>query len=94
MKLPVFLKKYFWDVKFEELDDKKHNRYIIERILGYGGMEASIWMTERYSRKKIIGIVKDVRYLPKQSMNFWCLVFDIPKSQLRSRLWVNKLWPY
>lgn len=70
MKLPIFLKKYFWDVKFNKLDDKKNSVYIITRILAYGGLEAARWMMKHYPKKDVVKVAKTTREMSKKAMNF------------------------
>jgi len=41
--LPKFLKPYFWDVDFAELDYKKYPRFVLGRILEYGDKRAINW---------------------------------------------------
>jgi len=98
MKLPKAFKKYFWDVNFEKLDDKKDHVYIITRILGYGGIEAARWMMKHYPKKDITKVAKNSREMSKKAMNFWYLILNLSKNKSCSKkLYLktqNKLWPY
>lgn len=80
--LPKFLKKYFWDVEFSDLDKNKHSQFIIERILEYGDKEAVEWMKKGFEEKEIKKVVCKSRKLSKKSANFWHVIFNIKKSKV------------
>lgn len=80
--LPGFLKKYFWDTEFSDLDKKKYSHFIIERILEYGNKEAIAWMNDNFSQKEIKNVVCKSRNLSKKTVNFWQFIFDIKKSKI------------
>ena len=82
MNLPPFLKKYFWEVDFKTLDAKKHDAYIIERLLEYGDTDAVKWLLTTYHSKTIIRVLKNSRSLSKKSAHFWALFFGVPESEI------------
>jgi hypothetical protein len=51
--LPEFLRKYFWDADFADLDAGAYPYFIIERILEYGDERAVKWMMENFKKSEI-----------------------------------------
>lgn len=82
MSLPLFLKKYFWEVNFENLDPKKRADYIIERLLEYSDIEGLRWLLKIYPQEKIIEVLKTSRTISQKGANFWALYFEIPKEEI------------
>ena len=70
-----FREALFWDTDPRNIDIKKHSRYIIERILEFGGPEETRWLFKHYSKEEI----KRVMDLPRaqissKSKSLWSLV--------------------
>lgn len=98
-KLPLFLKKYFWDIDFKKLDPKKRSAYIIERLLELGNMNALHWVFKKYSQTTIKKIICQSPALSKKTANFWGLILEIPKNQIRClqpdfQKTHRAIWPY
>ncbi|MEK7616489.1 MAG: hypothetical protein AAB414_00350 [Patescibacteria group bacterium] len=98
-KLPTFLKQYFWDVDFNELDKEQSGPYIIHRLLDKGHDKAIRWMFKTYSRDLIREVVTKRRGFSARTANFWADLLDINKRKviclqkpyLKMR---QELWPY
>mgnify|MGYP006943673440 CR=1 FL=1 len=82
MKLPPFLKKYFWNVDFSKLDFKKDSFFIINRILEYGDDKALRWLFKNASKKQIKEVVLNSRELTAKSANFWGLMFNLDRNKI------------
>jgi len=80
--LPKYLKKYFWDVDFSNLDKNESSRFIIERILEHGDMEGISWMWKNFARDKIKDRVLNSRRLSRRSANYWSIVFVLDRSKI------------
>jgi len=52
-----FRRSLFWDVDPETIDEEKHARYIIERILDLGDTKEVSWMFKRYPRERIATVL-------------------------------------
>jgi hypothetical protein len=70
-----FRRSLFWDVDPATIDEEKHARYIIERVLDFGNEEEIAWTFKRYPREQI----KSVLHLPRsqvhpKSRSLWELV--------------------
>jgi len=83
MKIPSYLKKYFWDTDFSKLDLQKNRSYILSRIFEYGDTNAVKWAFRNFPEQDIIKIVRESRTLSPKSGNFWALFFNINKTTLR-----------
>lgn len=69
--LPEELKKYFWDCAFDELQLSLHARFITERILNFGNMQAVRWLLSVIDRPFLQDVVQNSRNLDKKTRNFW-----------------------
>ena len=94
-----FLKKYFWDVEFLDIDKKRNSRFIIERVLEYGDKKAIGWLFKNYSLREIKNVIYKTRFLSTRSLSFWALFLNLNKNKIRclkkSFLERRKIfWPY
>jgi hypothetical protein len=74
--LPGELRRFFWDVAFEKLTIEKHSRFLVERILNYGDMNAIKWLLTWAKQDFIKTIVDKSRNLNAKSKNFWKIKLD------------------
>ncbi len=81
--MPLFLKKYFWDVDFGSIDLKADGDYVSARLLEYGDVEAIRWLLNKIEKPRLEKIVKTSRKLSPRSCNFWSLFFDINRSKVK-----------
>ena len=98
-KLPLFLKKYFWDVEFKKINFKNRQIYILKRILEYGDEKAVKWMWKNFKKEDIKNILRNFRGLSQKSANYWTFILDIPKDEVlclkkRSLKEQRTFWPY
>ena len=70
-RLPGDLKKYFWDVDFEELSFEKYPRFIAERILNYGDLNEVRWLLSFTDKQFIKSLVENSRNLNAKTRNYW-----------------------
>jgi len=79
--LPEFLRPYFWDVKFEELEIQKKPRFILKRIIDRGNITALRWVLTQFNVDDIRDLVLTSRDLSRKTANFWTLILDLdPKK--------------
>ncbi len=70
-----FRRSLFWDVDPKTIDEKKHARYIIERILDFGIDEEVHWLFRRYPREKIAAVLRLPRsQVDPKSRALWELI--------------------
>ncbi len=55
--LPEFLKKYFWEVDFKEIDLRKHSTYILIRLMEYGDEKAVKWIKKHFTGEDIANVL-------------------------------------
>lgn len=99
MKLPLYLKKYFWNIEFSKLSLPRDAVAVSEQILEYGDPRAIAWLFAHMDRRIIREVVVKRRGLSPRSRFFWSNYFKIPISKI---LWLKKsylkrrkeLWPY
>jgi hypothetical protein len=70
-KLPEELKKYFWDVAFDDLSLEKHTLFITERILNYGDLDSIKWLLSYTGNDYIKSVIKNSRNLNTKTKNYW-----------------------
>lgn len=80
-KLPQFLRPYFWDVEFENVDPEKNPQFILKRIIDRGNTQALKWALERFSLSDIRDLILTSRDLSRKTANFWADILGIdPKN--------------
>lgn len=66
----------FWDVDPKKIDPKKHERYVIPRIINFGNEREMKWMFDRYEHSLIRGVLYDAPDLFHKARAFWKLVIE------------------
>lgn len=69
-----FRQTLFWDVDPKNIDQKKHARYIIERIMDFGNDKEVRWMWQEYPKKLLADVSKKSRVLRPESKSLWQLL--------------------
>lgn len=82
MGIPPQFKPIFWDTAIQNLDLKKHKKYIMERILNFGDLEHFSWLLKNYAPEEIIEEVKTNRQINKKSAILIANLFDIDKEEI------------
>jgi len=80
--LPLFLKKYFWDVDFSKLDKKAYAIFIIERILEEGDEKAVNWLRKSFTLGSIRKVLVSSRSISPRSANYWQLIFNMKRDKI------------
>lgn len=76
-RLPEFLRPYFWDVKFADLDFKKSRTFILKRVLDRGNTKALGWMRQNYTNQEIEKLLLTTRDISPKTANFWALFLNV-----------------
>lgn len=82
MQIPPEFKPIFWDTAMQNLDLKKHKKYIIERVLNFGDLEHFSWLLQNYTPEEIIEEVKSNRQIDKRSAVLVANFFDVDKEEI------------
>lgn len=71
-KVPRWLQPILWSIRVSHLDIEKDKVYIINQILGFGGMRALKWLFKTYSKRTIkeAFIKKPLKVYTPASFNF------------------------
>ncbi|MCM8766296.1 MAG: hypothetical protein NC920_05635 [Candidatus Omnitrophica bacterium] len=98
-KLPRFLRKYFWDTDFEDIDKKTCSQSILARILEEGDERAVNWMLKNFNKEEIKEVLFQSRLVSPRSANFWAIVLGINRKKIlclqKPYLKIRRrLWPY
>lgn len=75
-RVPDRFSSLFWDTSLSNINIKKNARYIIERILELGDMEALNWMQKVYTVQTILDVLNVSRSISAKSKNFWEIWFE------------------
>ena len=81
-QVPEFLRAYFWDVEFEELQIKKNAFFVIKRVLDRGNLSDIRWLIKTYGKDEIKKVVMETRDLARPTGNFWADIFGLDKKRL------------
>lgn len=75
--IPAGFSSLFWDADPRAIDVKRNARYIIERVLEVGGIDAVQWIQRMYPTSLIIDTCETSRKLSAKSKNFWEIWFGV-----------------
>lgn len=97
--VPPDFHKFFWDVDAKKLDPRDHPKYIINRLLDKGNLDAARWVLHNFPKELIIETIKKMRDFSPKTANFWAQFYSIPKEEIACLnpqfLALRKqLWPY
>jgi len=82
IRLPEFLRSYFWDVKFEDIEIGKSSFFIIKRVLDRGNLTDIRWLIKTYGREEIKKVVLGTRDLARPTGNFWADILGVDKKEV------------
>lgn len=77
-----FPQNLMWDYPLENIDVKKHQRYIIERVMTRGKLEDFYIILTIYNTNEIIAALQKSKELDKKTANFCERYFDLPIKSL------------
>lgn len=81
-QVPEFLRPYFWDVSFRELEVKTHAFLIIKRVLDRGNLSDIRWLLKTYGKDTIKKTIMETKDLARPTGNFWADMLGLDKSQV------------
>lgn len=98
-KLPRRLYRYFWDIDVAKLDPAQKSKFVINRLLDKGNVDAVRWVRRNYSENEIISAFRKLRDFRTKVAYFWSLFLHIPKKEIiclqEPYLSIRKMhWPY
>ncbi len=78
--IPERFRSLFWDTSIAKIHVNRNARYIIEKVLEFGGMESLEWLQRVYNVQKIIDVIHFSRALTDKSRNFWKIWFKVANA--------------
>jgi hypothetical protein len=73
--VPERFRTLFWDTNLKKIHIKRNARYIIERVLELGNLDALNWLQRVYSVQNILDVLSTRRGVSDKSRTFWNLWF-------------------
>jgi len=73
--LPAKFKKYFWDIDFKDVSSKPFARFVLERVMNFGDLNALKWLLRDVPRENMIDTAKKSRALDAKTRNFWLKIY-------------------
>lgn len=94
---PIFEKRIFWDVNFEQIDYDAKANFVIERVFERGDVEDIRQCRRYYGDEKVTETLLKAKYLPLHTTYFVSAIFNIPIENFRCyklRQLNPELFPY
>ena len=83
---PIFNKRIFWDVCFENLNYDEKVNFVIERVFERGDVEDIRNCRRYYGDAKVASVLLDAKFLPEIKMYLASAVIDRPFSHQRCNI--------
>ncbi len=77
-EIPERFAYLFWDADVSKIQLHRNARYIIEKVLEFGDLDALWWVQLIYPSRKIVETCETSRKISEQSKNFWSIWFGTP----------------
>jgi len=94
---PIFEKRIFWDVNFEQIDYDAKANFVIERVFSRGDVEDIRQCRRYYGDEKVTSVLLNAKYLPLHTIHLASAVIDRPLNEFRCyklRQLNQELFPY
>jgi len=75
LSIPERFRFLFWDTNPGKIHLKGNARYVIERVLEFGGLGAVEWLQRVYPVQTILDVLTLSRNISEKSRNFWKIWF-------------------
>jgi hypothetical protein len=75
--VPERFRSLFWDTNLSKIHIKRNARYIIERVMEFGNMNAIEWLQKVYPLQTIIDVLNMSRIITDKSRSFWLIWFGV-----------------
>ena len=75
--IPEQFRSLFWDTSLANIHIKRNARYIIERVLEFGDMDAMNWLQRVYPVQTVVDVLRLSRGITEKSRNFWMVWFGV-----------------
>ncbi len=83
IKKPLFTKRIFWDVVFENIDYDAKANFVIERVFERGDVEDIRNCRRYYGDEKITTVLLNAKFLPETRMYLASAILDKPLKHFK-----------
>jgi hypothetical protein len=80
---PIFDKRIFWDINFEQLDYNSKATFVIERVFERGDVEDIRQCRRYYGDEKVTASLLSAKYLPEHRIHLASAVTGEPLNKFR-----------
>ena len=80
---PIFYKRIFWDVNFEQIDYDAKANFVIERVFERGDVEDIRNCRRYYGDEKVTAALLHAKFLPEHRMHLARAVIGKPLNEFR-----------
>ena len=80
---PIFDKRIFWDVVFENMDYDAKSRFVIERVFERGDVQDIRNCRRYYGDERVTEVLLNAKFLPKTRMYLASAVINKPLEDFR-----------
>ena len=80
---PIFNKRIFWDVNFEQIDYDAKANFVIERVFARGDVDDIRQCRRYYGDEKVTSTLLNAKYLPLHTIHFASAIIDKPLNEFR-----------
>ncbi|MEE4312739.1 MAG: hypothetical protein V2J62_12825 [candidate division KSB1 bacterium] len=79
IKIPIEFKGYFWDCDFSKINLPKYRKFVLGRLLKYGGLKAMKWLRSQYHIQEVKDYLDErgKKELDSRSYSFWIKCLEI-----------------
>lgn len=94
---PVFQRRIFWDVDFDELDYDRRARFVVERVFERGDVDDIRQCRRYYGDEQIREILLSAKYLAERKIFLAAAILDKPVEDFlcyKLRQLQPTLYPY
>ncbi len=80
-------KRLFWDVNIADIDEERHKRFIIQRVLERGGLEDIRNTVKHYGLASFTSEAQQIRSLDPITLSFASCLCGIGKDTFKCYIW-------
>ena len=81
--IPIFNKRIFWDVVFENINYATKANFVIERVFERGDVEDIRNCRRYYGDEKVTEVLLNAKFLPETRMHLASAVINNPLKEFR-----------
>lgn len=78
---PIFERRIFWDVDFENIDYTQKKRFVIERVFDRGDVEDIRQCRRYYGDETIKNVLLSAKYLSERRLRLASVIIDVPITE-------------